>query len=151
MDLHHETDQENYYLDTYVKKGKKQRKRLTKYFEKKFPKSKPALFSSPFKRCVQTLDLISDDTKTEIQIHADLVEFEADEKPGQFKVRVKKALSEILKSKADVIALCSHGDWIPMATLVLSGTQIELDKGGWIEYEVDGTQASLRYVIQEIE
>lgn len=131
-------------------KGKKQKRKATQYFLKRFPGKKPALFSSPAKRCWQTIESIAKETGIETLIEGGLWEYTPGESATQFKNRIRKTLQEIQTAKSDVIVLCSHGDWIPMATYVLCGLLIELDKGGWIEFEMHPDKPKLRNVIQKL-
>ncbi len=132
-------------------KGKLQRDKLEKYISSHFKSKKPSLFSSPSKRCVQTLEKIAKATKTEIKTDLNLTECTQEESITQFKSRIKEILQQLLKSNAPLIVVCSHGDWIPFATKILCGTEIGLSKGGLIEFEANNKTISLKNVFQKLE
>lgn len=132
-------------------KGKKQRAKLTSYFLRHYNGEKVALFSSPSKRCVQTLKEIASATNISIKPLKELSECTTKESAAQFKCRLVKGLEKSLGYKPDLIVLCSHGDWIPLAAKFLCGIKIELSKGGWMDFQVSEHKATLKNVFQTLE
>lgn len=83
------------------KKGWTQARALVDRFALHQP---PALLSSPYLRCVQTLEPLSESIGQPVQIHEALTEGASFENT-----------LALLKSVADNTVLCSHGDVIPAA------------------------------------
>ncbi len=131
-------------------KGKKQRKRIARYFFKYHKEKTFLLFSSPSKRCVQTLASISRKSQKTIELDPQLGEQLPDESFQDFKKRIAVFLDTLQKKEEEMFLVCSHGDWIPVATSMLCGLEIQLNKGGWIEFEWEAGQVRLRNVLQKL-
>jgi broad specificity phosphatase PhoE len=118
------------------KKGQGQAKKIKKHFLKIFrdeKKTKPKFFSSPKKRCLETIQGIAESQKTEVSLSPNLDE------GGNIAGKVAALMKSFESEKAPVIVLCSHGDVIPFLTQKLIGLAIPLDKGGWIQLkQIDG-------------
>jgi len=94
------------------KKGWKQAELVSKRLAKLDP---GLVFSSPYVRCVQTLEPLAKRLGTTVEIDQRLCEHEP-----------VGPLLELLADTADQTVLCSHGDIIPAAILALrkSGTNL---------------------------
>jgi broad specificity phosphatase PhoE len=123
-------------------KGHKQARALARIFEERVSAeaSKVRLFSSPKKRCVETLEPIANVDDLRIEVNALLDEQQDAENESKFRARVAEFMSFVkskFKGDDDWVLVCSHGDWLP---LVLGNVQIS--KGCWAQME-DGRLIAL--------
>jgi broad specificity phosphatase PhoE len=65
-----------------------------------------------------------------------LIEQGPSESSTAFKKRVKLFLLRATKKKPANVVLCSHGDWIPIAIKILTGTERQLKKGKYLVLKV---------------
>lgn len=128
-------------------KGKKQARRIAKFFKKRFVADNKNtnfnLFSSPKKRCLETLLPIQKITGTPIETLDDLNE------GGNIPNRIDDFLEKWNTSDRDFTILCSHGDWIPTFFEKFLGLPIELKKGAWAEIQIEELNKKLTWIIQE--
>ena len=109
-------------------KGKKQADIIEKYFrDVDFDLEKTVLLSSPKKRCLETLAPLSKKIGIKIKIENLINEGSAME------FRVKEFFDWWKKDAPEVVILCSHGDWIPLAAYFFTGARIECKKGSIAE------------------
>lgn len=127
-------------------KGKKQVRELTRFFKKRFGKTPAVVYSSPKKRCQQTISPIAKLAKTKVGI-LDCLD-EADHGPS-LKSKISEFEAIRRESRAELIVICSHGDWIPAYLEAKLGIPLELAKGGWAELEFYGDAARLKWLVQE--
>lgn len=132
-------------------KGIKQREKLTSHYLRYFKNIKPVLYSSPSKRCIETLENISNETKSKTKILDDLSELQMEESSSHFRTRIEHLIDKCLLEKAPVVICCSHGDWIPEACDLLCGLSIDLSKSGWVEFDVKHKSVTLKNLIQKFE
>jgi phosphohistidine phosphatase SixA len=119
-------------------KGKDQRRLLLEHFKSHFGKSKKVvLFSSPKKRCVETIQPIAEYLKADVVLSDLLMEGGA---RGELLKRARRFFATPFK--ADIVVICSHGDWLPVALHELCGATADLKKGSWAEVH-DGKLQSL--------
>jgi broad specificity phosphatase PhoE len=119
-------------------KGQRQARALSRIFEERVSSeaSKVKLFSSPKRRCVETLQPIADIDDLKIEISPLLDEQQEGENDTQFRARVAEFMSSVQtqfkgpKGNNDWVLVCTHGDWLP---LVLGDVQIS--KGCWAQME----------------
>lgn len=131
-------------------KGREQAKGLVVVFKNKISKDgKIILFSSPKRRCIETLAPFSKKVDVKITVDPNLDEQKHTETAARFEKRLDSFLEFIsgLQRKASrseevVIVACSHGDWLPIAIQKLTGVAIDLKKGGVAEIE-DGRLVGL--------
>jgi len=125
--------------------------------------SKIVLLSSPKKRCIETLTPFSKKMDVTITIDPNLDEQRSGESSGQFEKRVASFLKFVqdlerefnsrefdgrgikdqeVKKKAKsgegkdlYIFVCSHGDWLPLASQKLVGVGLDMKKAGVAEIE----------------
>lgn len=131
--------------------GKKQRKELTKFFLKKFAHESIEIYSSPLKRCLQTVKKISENLNVPLYSALELTErgqLKRGESEREFQNRIGKFLGKVRRSKKEVVVLCCHGDWIPEALDKLIGCPIELKKGAWVQLESKKSRIQLETLIQ---
>jgi broad specificity phosphatase PhoE len=121
-------------------KGLEQSRRLAAYFKTRFvsdrgkdAETRLALFSSPKKRCIETLGPIAKLLGAKIAISDLLVEQTGLETESAFKKRIGKFLRE--DHGCETAIVCSHGDWIPYAIELLSGASVDVKKASWVEIE----------------
>jgi broad specificity phosphatase PhoE len=123
-------------------KGQKQARALARIFEERVAESasKIKLFSSPKKRCIETMQPIAVVDDLKIEINPLLDEQRDGENDTQFRARVGEFMSFVkkeFKGDDEWVLVCSHGDWLP---LVLGDVQIS--KGCWAQVE-DGRLIAL--------
>ncbi len=120
-------------------KGQEQAKAIRRFFLDRFSSEefKQGLWfvSSPKKRCVETLMPTAKGLEQAVDAHPDLDEQNSREGAAAFEMRISRFLGEWAKSKIALTVVCSHGDWLPMATQRLLGLDHEFKKGGWLELE----------------
>jgi len=127
------------------KRGKAQRKILTRTLDQLIPRSaKLSFLSSPKKRCRETIKLFAKSRKTKIEIEPGLNE------GNLVSSKLHSFLAEVRKAKADVVIACSHGDVLPL--LIKLACQIEgpldLAKGSVAVLRVDGNSFTLEWLLQ---
>jgi broad specificity phosphatase PhoE len=106
------------------------------------------LVSSPKLRCQETLSPIAKALNRTVDIHPGLNEQSPGEPLAAFDKRVAAFLDEWSRASASVTILCSHGDWLPVASRrLLGGVRFEHKKAGWLELEWLGGVSSLKWCI----
>jgi len=101
-------------------KGKTQVMKLLKEKSLESP-SKPLLaLSSPKKRCVQTIQPLTEKWDVELKIHPALDEQHHDELSKVFLERIEEFVSQVILLPVATVAICSHGDWIPEAISLMA-------------------------------
>lgn len=142
----HRTKEFGYAFDNGIsEKGQKQAARILKRWVKQFGDEGAALYSSPKKRCLETIAPIAKKIGAEVKIVSWLDE-------GGSLTRKCRELATWWKGEApELVAVCSHGDVIPVLLETLIGHPLDLDKGGWakLEYDVEEDEVSLRELLQE--
>ena len=110
--------------------------RLAKYLA---TKNINAFYSSPFKRCVQTAEIVEKITGkkflTDTRIGEEMINY-GKETFDELVDRIKKFLDEIKTKKYQGIAICSHG-W-PIASLVAQITKGEVSQNDLKSYPACG-------------
>ncbi|MEK6578782.1 MAG: histidine phosphatase family protein [Bdellovibrionota bacterium] len=124
-------------------KGFKQAKVLGKFFKSRFSARKPVLFSSPKKRCYETLFSISKKSGSEIKMLACLDE------GGDLDAKIAEFFTTFSELKENLIVICSHGDWIPEFIRSQLGFQVELSKAGWIELIESRSKFEVSWIVQK--
>jgi broad specificity phosphatase PhoE len=132
-------------------KGKEQARMLRRFFSARFQpddlKRGVWIVSSPKKRCIETLTPLAKSIERPVDIHPDLIEQDIKETSADQIRRIQHFLKEWKESKAELTILCSHGDWLPMATQQILGLPIGFKKGAWVEIHLDDGVFELRWVI----
>lgn len=132
-------------------KGREQAKAIKRFFTERFSKDDTGsglwLVSSPKLRCVETLQPIAKALDRPVDVHPGLDEQNGRESGKGLEGRVQAFLKEWSDSKARLTVLCSHGDWLPLATVHLLGLQQDFKKGAWFEVEAIGLRGVLRWYI----
>ncbi len=85
-------------------------------------------WTSPKKRCVETLGPLSKAAQCPLQIEPLLDEQHAGENMLRFQERLERLLEKAEKLNS-VIYCCSHGDVIPEAIELLTGRSVDISKG----------------------
>jgi broad specificity phosphatase PhoE len=132
-------------------KGREQAKNLKRFFQGRFSEDdfKKGLWfvSSPKLRCVETLQPAAKTLNRPVDAHPGLDEQGDRESMGAFQARIQRFLREWIESKIALTVLCSHGDWLPLATHSLLGLHQEFKKGAWLEVEAEGTLVRLKWYV----
>ncbi|MBL7715722.1 MAG: histidine phosphatase family protein [Bdellovibrionales bacterium] len=109
-----------------------------------------AVFSSPKKRCRETVEPLVDRIGSSLVIDPDLTEQGPEESLSEMIERISVFLARIREATdVQVFVACSHGDWLPLAARKLVGQEMDFRKGAWIEYELTGQGARVVQQIQE--
>jgi broad specificity phosphatase PhoE len=109
-------------------KGHRQAQELVaKYKAGDLPAGK-TFWTSPKRRCIETLSPISTAAGCKARVELLLDEQQEKETHGQFRQRIKSLISKIDEAELPLF-LCSHGDLIPEAITALAGVFVDLRKG----------------------
>jgi broad specificity phosphatase PhoE len=118
-------------------KGRDQAKSLRRFFFERFSekdiKAGLWLVSSPKLRCQETLQPIAKELQRAIDIHPSLDEQNGKESAAQFSGRVSGFLKEWRENASPLTLVCSHGDWLPVASQLLTQGVYVCKKGSWHE------------------
>ncbi|MGZ3722584.1 MAG: phosphoglycerate mutase family protein [Bdellovibrionales bacterium] len=132
-------------------KGREQAKNIKRFFADRFQAEdlKRGLWfvSSPKLRCMETLLPTAKACDRPVDAHPDLDEQSSKEGTAGLETRVKRFLNEWSSSKVGITVLCSHGDWLPLATFQLLGTYHDFKKGSWLEIEWVSGKAYLKWYV----
>lgn len=121
-------------------KGRDQAKQLAQYFASRLESQlcHSYLFSSPKRRCQETLQELAAQAKKEIVVLEDLEEQRRDEDSRAFTTRLQTVMNDwSLNFQDKTILACSHGDWIPEALYQLCNIKSDIRKAGWAELHYD--------------
>lgn len=132
-------------------KGREQAKALRRFFTERFsgPDLEQGLWlvSSPKLRCVETLQPLAKSVARPVDKHPSLDEQSAKETGRDFETRVQGFLREWMESKVALTLVCSHGDWLPVASQQLLGISQAFKKGAWLELEWVSGAGELRWYV----
>ncbi len=106
-------------------------------------------FSSPKRRCTETLAPICAKQKAKLSLDSLLLECQPRESQAVYERRVRLWCDRWKKSGNLITVICSHGDWIPIAVRVLTGGEVTVKKGSWIEVRGEGKEFKIYSVIQD--
>ena len=124
-------------------KGKDQARAIKRFFTERFSKDDMGrglwLASSPKLRCVETLQPVAKSVDRPVDVHPGVDEQGLRESTKAFEARVLAFIKEWQESDMGLTLLCSHGDWLPLASAQLLGAPVEMKKGGWLEFVLQGT------------
>ena len=109
-------------------KGRGQVEDLLKAFKKGQLPLSQNFWTSPKKRCVQTLQPLSDMANSPLIIENLLDEQKSGETQKAFQNRIEELLEKAEKL-GETVYLCSHGDLIPEAIELMSGRSVDVSKG----------------------
>ncbi len=133
-----------------TEKGRDQAKAIKRFFFERFTEEDRAslwLVSSPKQRCLETLAPLAKELERPVDAHPDLDEATAREGHKGLEARVERFLREWGQSNIALTILCSHGDWLPVATEGLLGLPQDVKKGSWLELEWGAGAPSLKWYI----
>lgn len=106
-------------------KGKEQAKAFCKMFRTIRHDKKAELFSSPKKRCRQTLKPLAKKMDSPIKVMKLLDE------GGDLLDKAKRFRRWLNRKKASIVIVCSHGDLMPILYKDLTGQTLDFKKGEW--------------------
>jgi broad specificity phosphatase PhoE len=124
-------------------KGVKQAAALLRYYVKAFgdeeSKNKPRIFSSPKRRCVETVTSIAREAGVRVETSSEFLEQGTDESLADMRKRAEKFVEKwkAEKNQNELTIVCSHGDWLPAALQAAMGGRVELKKGAWAELRIE--------------
>lgn len=125
-------------------RGRAQARRLLSFYKRGHGKGwSPRVYSSPKKRCWETVDPLAHYYKQQIERDQDLDE------GGLLQKKVRAFYRRWLKSQDSVTLICSHGDWIPCFALEILGITVDLKKGGMIEVERGRGKLRVNWIVQK--
>lgn len=125
-------------------RGKKQAQKVADFFHGRFPEESPLLVSSPKRRCIETLAPIVDGREDKVHIDKLLDE------EGELESKAHKFIDWWVNIATDLVVACSHGDWLPVAIKQLTGAQVEMKKGAWIEIRREDDENYLEWLVQRL-
>lgn len=132
-------------------KGKDQAKNIKRFLSDRYSPEdfETGLWfvSSPKARCLETLLPVAKEFDRSVDAHPDLDEANAKESVVALEERVRRFLKEWSTSKVGFTVVCSHGDWLPLATMQLFGLHHEFKKGSWMELEWLSGRAYLKWYV----
>ena len=145
---HRDTTEGRERNNSLSEKGKEQAKAVSRYFRERYPDVEPLLLSSPKVRCIETLLPLADKLKAEVKV-VDLLN-EQEGSRGEFERQIEKFFRWWKQSKDECTVICTHGDWIPAFTRLTLKMEIELKKGGWMEFHSAHRKFNLSWVLQKL-
>lgn len=132
-------------------KGKEQSKAIRRFFLERFKSDELDkglwLVSSPKRRCVETLSPLAKAFERQVDVHPDLDEASGRENEKRLVERVEHFLHEWQQSAASLTVLCSHGDWLPLASYHLLGIPLDFKKGAWLELNWESGRAVQQWYV----
>lgn len=133
---HRDKDNGQHFDNGLSEKGHKQAKRILKYFKDHHVEDLDAfsLYSSPKKRCVETLEPLSQETGKKIQI-LDLVN-----EGGMIDIKAQEFFKWWIREAPEFTVVSSHGDVIPLIVFYMTGARVDVSKGSLIE--ITGSSAA---------
>lgn len=132
-------------------KGREQAKSIKRFMSQRFSPEDFArglwFVSSPKIRCLETLLPTAKSFDRPVDAHPDLDEGSGKEGVHGLESRVSHFLKEWSASKVGFTVICSHGDWLPLATFQLLGLHHEYKKGSWLELESENGRTYLKWYV----
>jgi broad specificity phosphatase PhoE len=135
------------------KKGEKQALAVRDFYVSRYPETVPRILSSPKKRCVETVEPLAKVMKTKVESCEYLLEQQEEpklESNKQFLARIDALFKLWKEDDSELMVVCSHGDWIPVAVRQMFGIESDLKKGGWIEIDGHGDAPVLTWMVQKL-
>jgi broad specificity phosphatase PhoE len=130
-------------------KGHDQVKKLVKFARHRLQDTVPALFTSPKKRCQETISPLAQELGLTLAIDRRLTEHSAGENTALYHARIDEFLDFWRYECPEVTVICSHGDWLPVAIQKLTGVSIDLKKSAWCEIEYSAGDCALTWIVQK--
>lgn len=131
-------------------KGDAQVKRLLPFVSERWKGAKPTFFSSPKKRCLQTLSPLAKAQGESLTIEARLDERGPLENDRDFLARLDEFLDAWKYEGPELTVVCSHGDVIPILIERLTKAQVGIKKAGYCEIEWVSGSAYLTWLVQKV-
>lgn len=131
-------------------KGEEQVKKLVKFARNRLEGSTPSFYSSPKKRCQETLGPVAKDLGFKMQTEERLTEHGTTESTPLYLARIDEFLDFWKYDGPETTVICSHGDWIPIAVQKLTGAKVGLRKAGWCEIEYTAGESYLTWLVQKV-
>jgi len=141
---HAHRDTGNHILDNGLSdKGNKQVKLLLRFAHTRELEN-AVYFTSPKKRCVETITPLAKEFGARVTIENALDE-------GCSISQLDAFIDHWKLYGAGLTVACSHGDVIPMLVEKLTGGMISIKKAGWCEIELVGRDCYLTWLVQKYE
>ncbi len=133
---HRETDAGRSRDNGLSDRGKEQAKQFRdEYLAAKYPLN-ALFFSSPKKRCVETVEPLARKAVQAIEIDKLLDEQSDGESNFALTRRVQLFIAWVEQAEAQTIVACSHGDWIPLFCELAVNEPRDFRKGEWLAFEI---------------
>ncbi|MGQ0644953.1 MAG: histidine phosphatase family protein [Elusimicrobiota bacterium] len=129
------------------RRGRRQARRILRFYKARFGRAGALILSSPKKRCRQTVEPLARLAGSAVKNDPRLLERRALESARTFRARAAGFMRWWIAEAPALTVACSHGDWIPAAARA-AGAPVELKKGGWLELTEEAGQVRLVWVLQ---
>lgn len=138
-----DTSQGNTQDNSLSAKGRKQADTLACEISEYFTGSAAvSLYSSPKRRCLETLQPLAKIRNAQITVDPRLDEQGRNEALITFENRVHDFVTDLRQVTNGLTVVCSHGDWIPIFLRMINEEVRDLRKGEWIEIKSIGAKFS---------
>ncbi|MCM0606048.1 MAG: histidine phosphatase family protein [Xanthomonadaceae bacterium] len=124
-------------------KGHLQAKELAEHLMKECEGKKPLLLTSAKTRCLETLKPLALAMGIEVKTDELLMEQLPHESEQDMSVRIDQFITSWETEMPELVIVCSHGDWLPVAIDRMTGQFVDMGKGSCIVITHDGQNAKL--------
>lgn len=126
-------------------RGKTQALTTARELHSKLGKRPLALFSSPKKRCLETIEVFAELSKQVYTVAENLEECRKGESIHHFIGRIRNFIEDWKKSSNEITIACSHSDWIPEAVRMLVPMDFSVKHAAYIEVEEEKKVAEIQF------
>jgi len=133
---HRETDAGRSRDNGLSDKGREQAKAFRDEYLKAGFNEDALFFSSPKKRCVETLEPLAKKVGHSIEIDKLLDEQSDGESNFALTRRIELFIAWMEQTDAQTVVACSHGDWIPLFCDMATREPQDFRKGEWAAFEI---------------
>jgi len=132
-------------------KGREQSRLIKKFFKRKdLTDKKILILTSPKLRCIETLLPLSEKLDIDLEVQEIFDEQTQNESFKDFEKRVENSVHTLINKNAEVVFVCSHGDFIPSFLERAVNQSIQLKKGALVELLIVDQKYKLIQVIQSL-
>jgi 8-oxo-(d)GTP phosphatase len=132
------------------RRGRRQARRVLRFYKSRFGRAGALILSSPKKRCRQTVEPLARLAGAAVKNDPRLLERRPAESARAFRARAAVFMRWWIAEAPALTVACSHGEWIPAAVRAAAGAPVELKKGGWLELTEEAGKVRLVWVLQAL-